>query len=380
MRILLHIGMTKAGSSALQAGLSGARAELMSQGILYPDRGRRQNSHIVLLQGLVPPERIPRGLRQMFRDDMRALERDRRSWLQDLRKTIERERPHTLVLSEEFLYYVRKESALGELRRRLLSLAEAAELVVVVYVRKPSEHYLASVQQLLKASYRIPGPNPVGYRPTIEGYDRHVADHMHVVEYDRAAWVDGDIVQHFLTTFVPSVDLSIQPRKPVNETLSAEAMSVLAEYRSRFFPDQNNRFTSDTSTVIRALTKSDSEIDGDRGPRLHDHIARAVDQTSRDLPWLRDKYGITFDGVDYSDIRRAEGPHDDLPTVDRMCPVDVRRREELIWRVVHYLAHGGKLAEEPLALSDHDSVGTSKRQIAQWIASLRAVLASSRRR
>ena len=328
MRVLLHIGMTKAGSSALQAGLFAVRRELPGCGVLYPDGGRVRNSQILLLQGLLPAERLPRGLQRLYGGDIGGLERDMHAWMAGVETAIDATRPHTLILSEEFLFYVVDESALTELRRRMLSLGHTVE--VVVYVRRPSEHYLSSVQQLLKASHRIPGPNPVAYRPTIEGYANHVADRMHVVEYDRSDWPDGDILRHFLTAFVPDANACASvPLEDVNESLSAEAMSLLAEYRERIWPDQHNRFTEDTNLVVRALAASDMEVAGDRAPSLHEHVARRVDQTSTDLPWLRETHGIVFDGVDYSAIQPAADHHPPLASVDCMCPVDSSRRDEL---------------------------------------------------
>jgi hypothetical protein len=340
VRVLLHIGMTKAGSSALQAGLFSVRQQLTDSGVLYPDGGRVRNSHILLLQGLVPPARLPRGLRRLYGDNIAALERDMRAWLAAVETAIEVTRPHTVILSEEFLFYVVDESALMELRRRMLNLGHTVE--VVVYVRRPSEHYLSSVQQLLKASHRIPGPNPITYRPTIEGYANHVADRLHVVQYDRDKWRDGDILRHFLTVFVPDADVrEMVPVKQVNESLSAEAMSLLAEYRSRIWPAEHNRFTADTNRIVQALVASDREVAGNRVPCLHDDVARMVDQTSTDLPWLRDRYGIDFGGVDYSAILPAAGHHPPFPSVDSMCQVDAGRRDELMWRVIHHLAQEG---------------------------------------
>jgi hypothetical protein len=367
LRLILHIGMTKAGSSALQAGLFSVRQQLRDSGVLYPDGGRVRNSHILLLQGLVPRARLPRGVRRLYGDNIAALERDMRAWLADVEAAIDAACPHTVILSEEFLFYVIDESALIELRRRMLGLGHSVE--VVAYLRRPSEHYLSSVQQLLKASHRIPGPNPVAYRPTIEGYANHVADRLHVVQYDRDSWHDGDILHHFLTSFVPDVDLrDAVPAERVNESLSAEAMSLLAEYRSRVWPDEHNRFTEDTNRVVQALAASDGEVAGNRVPCLHDDVARTVDQSSVDLLWLRDRYGIDFGGVDYSAIRPAAGHHPPFASVDCMCRVDADRREELMWRVMHRLAQDGA-ADKPAELSSaRPSAAPSTRSLSRRLA------------
>jgi hypothetical protein len=340
MRVVLHIGMTKAGSSALQAGLFAVRKQLMDCGVFYPVRGRARNSHMLLLSGLVPPERLPRGLRHLHGDNTGAIEEDMKGWLLDLQAEIRARRPQTLVLSEEFLFYVVEQEAQITLRDRLRSLG-GHTIDVVVYIRRPSEHYLASIQQLLKASHRIPGPNPIEYRRTIEGYTEHVADNTVVVKYDRANWPDADILRQFLTAFVPQVDVSISGSgREINRSLSSEAMSLLAEYRRWIWPDAHNQFTSDTSRLISALELSDIEVGGDAAPRLHDQVARRVDETSTDLLWLRDTHGITFDGIDYSEIRPAPGRHPPVQCVDEICPIDPDRRRWLTSRAMYHLARG----------------------------------------
>lgn len=341
MKILLHIGMTKAGSSALQQGLAAARKDLMKEGILYPDRGRTRNSHMLLLEGLVPPERLPRGLRGMYREDFAAIARDRRDWLDDLRRAIAKQRFHTLILSEEFLFYVRNEEGLAELRRRLLSLADVVDVEAIAYVRRPSEHYLASIQQRLKGAYSIPAANPIDYRQAIEGYDVHVADRMHVVRYDRASWCDGDIVQHFLATLLPGAEKVVSSARMVNESLSAEAMSILAEYRRRFWSHEDNQFTPDTNKVVRALSAIEEKAGDARRARLHDHIAQVIDLTSTDVLWLRDTHGVTFDGIDYAAVRPASDRPQPYANVESICPVDESRRADLLWEVVHQLATNG---------------------------------------
>jgi len=340
MRILLHIGMTKAGSSALQTGLFAQRKQLIKGGILYPDGGRGRPSHTLLVHGLVPPERLPRWLRQAYGGDTDTLGRDASAWLARLKERIDAARPQTLILSEEFLFLVADQDALIELRQRLCNLGETVE--VIAYVRRPSEHYLSSVQQLLKASHRIQGPNPIAYRPALEGYAIHVADRMHVVRYERGDWPDGDILRHFLATFLPALKIGdLGPPQQVNRSLSAEAMSLLAEYRSRIWPDDHNRFTPDTNRLVRALTSSDMEVSGDRRPHLHDRIARTVDQASTDLLWLRDKHGITFDEVDYDNLEPPDYKRPPLERVDDICAVDADRRSDLTARVMYHLAKAG---------------------------------------
>ena len=370
MKVILHIGMTKAGSSALQAGLFAVRKQLMDSGVLYPVRGRARNSHVLLLYGLVPPERLPRGLRHLHGNNIHAIEGEMHDWLLDLQGIIRASQPQTLILSEEFLFYVIDQEAQISLRDRLCSLG-GRTIDVVVYVRRPSDHYLASIQQLLKASHRLPGPNPIEYRRTIDGYAKHVADSVNVIKYDRSNWPGADILRQFLDSFVPQANVSIlESSREVNRSLSSEAMSLLAEYRRSIWPEAHNQFTTDTDRLVRALELSDVEVTGGAAPRLHEEIARRIDEASTDLLWLRDTHGITFDGVDYSEIGLAPGRRPPIHHVEDICPIDPDRRRELTSRAFYHLAREEVAAPRPAMGSPRDAAIPSAGCIGGRIAGL----------
>jgi hypothetical protein len=336
MKIILHIGMPKSGSSALQAGLHAMRDELTGTGILYPESGRGWHSHQYLVYGSVAPERLPRQLLQAYGNDVQAIGRDGEAWLSALEKTIEATGPHTLILSEESLFKAATDDGLAWLNERLRRLGDAVS--VVTYVRRPSDYYLSAVQQTLKASHRIAGPGPVAYRSTLEGYARHVADQMHVMKYEPAAWQDRDIVRHFLTSLIPTGRaLTVMSAQEVNSSLSAEAMALLAEYRRQIWPHDHNRFTPDTNRLVRALIAVDKEVGGDRRPHLHDSIRWAIDHESIDLRWLRDEFGVVFDGIDYNAIHPAPARRPAAREVDDICPVDTKRQADVTFQLLRQL-------------------------------------------
>ena len=93
--------------------------------------------------------------------------------------------------------------------------------------------FASAAQQILKGSHVIKPVAPIRYRTPLEGFAR-IADAIHVVKYDRAAFPGGDIVRHFVETFIPearAVSSSGGDVPAVNATISAEGMSILADYR-----------------------------------------------------------------------------------------------------------------------------------------------------
>ena len=91
------------------------------------------------------------------------------------------------------------------------------------------------------------------------------------------------------------------PRPDANVSLSAEALSILMAYRRRHHSDKPRQFTKDASLLYAALSKADGELPKRRS-RLREDFARAIDEGSVDLIWLRDAHGIVFDGIDYARI------------------------------------------------------------------------------
>jgi hypothetical protein len=361
VKILLHIGMGKAGSGALQAGLYAMRRQLTHVGILYPETGRGRKMHELLIHGCIPDSRLPRWLRQAYSGDSDAIGRDVEAWLSTLGSKIDRIRPHTLVLSDEALFRVIDPAGFTRLNARLRRFAHVVD--VVAYVRKPSEHYLAAVQQTLKASHDITGPRPRMCRSILEGYSSHLADRLHVVKYDRSAWPDGDIVRHFLEAFAPeALSLRIDVPHEINNSLSAEAMALLGQYRSRIWPDDNNRFTPDTNRLLGALMAADVDV-GYRPPRLHDTIRRAIDQGSTDLLWLRDEHGVVFDDIDYHDIRPVRRKMPAARGIEDICPIDGRRLAELTVHVLWHLAR-----DRPPAVPR--ILASPVRGLTRWVANL----------
>lgn len=71
MKITIHIGSTKTGSSALQMHLAQAREKLLDAGILYPEFGTKSNAHHVLFAAAHP------GAWGMHRDALSSNEVER---------------------------------------------------------------------------------------------------------------------------------------------------------------------------------------------------------------------------------------------------------------------------------------------------------------
>jgi len=345
LRILLHVGMPKAGSTALQAALADARDRLARHGILYPRGPLISRTHNFIMAGLEErPRQMPRLLRNAYRDRLDEVGPDFDKWLVELRSGIASRRPETLVLSSEWLFRLRGESRFDRLAEILRSLGDSVE--VIAYVRRPSDQYLSSAQQILKGPHIIKPVAPIRYRGPIEGFTR-IADQVHVLKYDRAGFPGGDIVRHFLQTFTPEALAGVATGgggdvAAVNATISAEGMAILAAYRRVNHRRRRNRFTADTDRVLRAIRAADLAVGGNTRPRLLASVRDEIDLASADLLWLRDAYGIVFDEIDYERIVAPDLPVREMKrrpkSIGEICEIDAARYEKVLMRSMHALA------------------------------------------
>ncbi|HET7715553.1 MAG TPA: hypothetical protein VFK86_07980 [Bauldia sp.] len=323
MRIVLHIGMPKAGSSALQGALTRARGALRRKGVLYP---KTRLNHNFLIAGLAPPDRMGRLFQQHYDGDADAIRADFADFWGGIVDSVRREAPSTVVLSSEFLFGAVGEAGGDALRALLAPLGGSTE--IICYVRRPSDYYLSMAQQRLKASWVIRPVEAIGYRRSLEAA-LVAAERVHAVPYDRSLFPDGDVVADFAARFMPeaAADLRAVTDLKVKPSMSAEAMAIVQAYRRSHHPDENDRFTPDTGQLVRRLGEREAELGGRRRPELLPHVRDHIDQSSVDLLWLRDTFGIVFDGIDYVTIAARAGLTPE--SVDEICVVDPERRRLL---------------------------------------------------
>ncbi|TFL17110.1 hypothetical protein [Jannaschia formosa] len=337
MRTIVHFGMSKSGSTALQKGLSRARESLLEQGILYPRAPIIPHSHNLLMAGLVPPGDLPRFVRHSLK---RAGETPDLcdSWLGTVGEACARDGVRTLVFSAENLWGLSGPAPAALLRKKLQGIG-ATRIEAVAYLRRPSDWYLSMAGQVLVASHAIKPAATIPYRPAIEAVVGHLADpgavRLHV--YDRARFPEGDILAHFATDMLEGATLPDAAPRDANVTLSAEGMDLLRNYRLHAHPRENAKFTRDTRHFLDALKQAEQATPGHARPRLYDDIARKIDHGAPDLLWLREVHGLAFEGIDYEAIET--GPwRKNFNRIDRLCPVDPARLDRLRDRVIEELA------------------------------------------
>lgn len=134
-RILLHAGMVKTGSTAIQDFIWHRRAEMREIGIHYPDEGTLPQAHHRLFRGLAVDQ-------EAFGSDAGLDGTDPIATAAVIRETD----AHTIILSSEWLWYPRPypREVLARIRDEMFP---GAEIVPLVYLRDPEKHLMSAYAQ-----------------------------------------------------------------------------------------------------------------------------------------------------------------------------------------------------------------------------------------
>lgn len=129
MRVILHVGMSKAGSTAIQNALLANEAQLAQNGVIYPSVGRYRGAHYPILQ----------AARSMTAELLtsRALSEARRK------------SGSTCILSCEGFWLLGSEQI-----DVLAEMLKGHEVQVLAYLRDPASYLRSSYRQGIKAKGR----------------------------------------------------------------------------------------------------------------------------------------------------------------------------------------------------------------------------------
>lgn len=328
MKIILHMGLPKTGTTSLQNALFASRDKLRKRDVVYPDGGAARENHKLLTVLCHPPEMVVQNIRFLFDHDDARMRRAAVAMWDATKKEVERARPKLLILSSEHLSSNVSPESLQKLRDLLTPLS--SDVAPVVYFREAAAHFGSNAQQRVKNGRPIEPIDGTSLQREVSMIEEAFGAPITACVADRDQLIDGDIVTDFLARFVAPVvgEIEIAPVR-LNESISAEVLAIMERFRKLRYPNHVGPMPDHFSlrTILSRLER-DSGRTGN--PRLRPEVAAAVRRASLDTLWLRDRYGVTFKGVDYAVIDGA--PFDVDPahvTIEDLFEVDPDRREAL---------------------------------------------------
>lgn len=306
MQTILHIGMAKTGTTALQATFARSRSYLREHGVLYPATPSNQKSHELLVCNVMRFGALPRAMRPRYHNQAEVAAEYNR-FVKEMRHDIEQQATRCIVLSSEYLFCPIGRGFRGDLPHLFDKLQTKVDCVA--YIRRPSDRLKSGRQQALKHSAKEWRPRTAECRRVLETYEGIFGrESMHVHEFRRDALIGKDIVSDFMHRFLAGYGAERQQMTDagsLNETLSAESTDLSRRYRLAFHAGQDNQVVRSTAALLDALRHADAAVGAGR-PQLQPGIADLVDYCNTDPLWLRDRYGLEFPDFDYARLERGD--------------------------------------------------------------------------
>lgn len=328
MKFILHLGSAKTGSTSLQTSLDMARSKLARKGVWYPLVERRvPRRHNILA---TPFQRnVQRVYAGKKIKGMQPVDYALAQWEQIAKSAHKYE---TVVVSSEHLGAIDHVEKFSEFFRSKFPDAEAE---AIYYMRKPSKHAASRMQQRIAANHLLTNFRPINYYSVVKTWKEYFP--VQLREFSPTALKGGGIASDFAQTISLDVELT-EVRK--NESLSAEAMQILQDYRMQYYSDIPNKFTPDTLD-LKVLLK-DLPNEQNKKAVLQDRVADTLDRMEF-VHKLKDAFGFEFEDLDYSKGIVTPAEIDEVfkgTEVRDYMEFDETRFRELQMEVLHTLFNG----------------------------------------
>ncbi len=330
MKIILHVGRHKTGTSAIQTSLLQSRETLLDHGILYPASEFGDIGHFFLPYLSHETAQVPDHYQTIHRMPIdEVIRRAERSW-EGVVSEIHRRRPKALVLSAETFWKPNLMPASAAFMERLKALS--AEIQVVAYLRSPADLYHSRYMQRMWSTAQPTAPAPFPDRPILEFWHAASGGSLALAVYDRTKLRNRDAVADFcdryLSEWLP--DPSLIPSCEANITCSIPCLELLNAQTALTggTPDHTDARRKRLLHRIAAMeARHDLRVRSVLKPEIAEQIIRA----SSDLLWLRETHGITFPDIDYSRIDGVRGPAFGMtaPGFRDICDFDTAKADRL---------------------------------------------------
>ncbi|MEM6381403.1 MAG: hypothetical protein AAF739_01920 [Pseudomonadota bacterium] len=256
-RLILHIGATKTGSSAMQRVLYENRNRLARRGILYPDVGVASDAHHILAAAVHPQSHA------MHPGELSADREQRIAQFGHLWDTIfspqTMNRHHTVILSSEYLWGVFEPDLYPRWKPTSVD-----EIIVYAVVRRPDQWFQSSYVQALKSGTGVEfdrwhernashPQEPSHFLKVLEGWGQITSpDRVIVRNYDRLHDEPNIAADLLRVAGLPRPPLAIVwTKSKANPSPSGDAIRLLREVNA-------SDMSMDTKQRMRRIILSQS--------------------------------------------------------------------------------------------------------------------------
>lgn len=324
MKLILHIGFPKTGTTAIQYALKESSERLKENGVIYP---------------LIAKDFKQRWLKEFVSkgNNEEKVANVNKKYYNDLRSVSEKDAYIAIMSCEELTNSFMTDYSISSLKNLYSFLSSVFdEIELISYLRPPESFYLSMMQEKVKRSPGIIHPSEyrTNYFYILSSYENAFNSKVKVRVFEKEKLDEGDIVKDFFNAvgLRELVDKCGVAAPSTNESVSAELMYILSatrEYDS--FSYWNNKGREDHEQYWRKLKKLSQSIEGQTKPKLMPGVATAVYKENRqDLENLSLFFDVTFKNSESIHIEPLRKLGDDSVSVADICEVDMNKVMSLI--------------------------------------------------
>ena len=361
-KVILHCGMHKTGTSAIQKSLFLSRSELKRRGIIYPSLkfiGVEQKNHSVCLYNFFGEnlERYHINRKSQLTGEQLILEQKK---IQDqLRSCLNESDEGCFVFSAEDLSSL-SASSLGVFKGFLLGCGVREEdICIAIYVREPLSYWASVVQEDVKSGKTVKESVESCLRRAKGFYEKTLSSfamifsNVNILSYEEECKIYGGIIPSFYDRYLNyGVENGSQIRENSGLTLSE---TLLVSELNRMYP----RYALDGSPSENREHNDFSGFNGlaNGNVNLSDSL-RLIKKTFSDYLFLESNFLLSYPG--------SVGAIDANLNSDLLCSqLDSSKgsyngvHKEVVEKVLKY-----GFSEEDLAVLDSSLLSLSEKQLA----------------
>ncbi len=331
MDTIFHVGMSKAGSTALQDSLLASYDTLVEHKVLYPKNApsAKFNNHELLLYAFGSFDRQPSHVRARHPSEQELFSAFN-DHVTSIRAQIASHSPNCLVLSAEHMW---RSLPIDKEGRSVQDLKElwGERITLSAYIRRPSARYLSALQQGLRRGLFFQPPAPTYKKPISILEEVFGKQTVVPAVLDRSLMKGGSISIDFAERYLKQYGvepLKLEEPKRSNQSVSAAAMSLLDKFASQ--RNIGKATTVNVQDLRREIQRAERCLNLTK-PKIKQGAADRIDYSSTEPVWLRDQYGIEFPDFDYA--RLEKGRAHELAreeTLDTLIEVDPDEFQSLV--------------------------------------------------
>jgi len=331
MKLILHIGSPKTGSTSLQKSLYANHDLLLEKGFFYPFFNDEFNHNLLsLLVRNSPPTR------QFIQGNIKPPAYYEESGFEALNKIIKQIdflKPNTVILSSEYFFYDLNNEQMEILKQNLFDKFD--DVKIVLYIKNPVDYYSSMALQTFKASYITQGPYVPSYKNIIQSYSKHFS--TDVIEFSSQNLYQDDIVKDFYSRYVPEIKQNV-PCVRMNTTISVESLLILSKYQSIFYRSQNDVFNQGIKKAYKILQYIEQENKLFRKPKLKDWVINHIYISSlEESRYLKDTFKIDFIKKPFHLNDSIRGDKKSFKIQD-LFEIDQKRVDEILVHLLKFIA------------------------------------------